>query len=129
MIPKDQLQAKADRMNAYLGISVSDNPAEIIERINNLGVMVSQSGECLAAAEYYRDAVISSETMKVIKEGYVDKVSMTVINNLIKSLAKEENFLCKQYDRINSASAKQMAGLITILSYKKTEFSSLNYTK
>lgn len=129
MIPKEDLQNKADRMNQYLQQKASDEPNDIIERINTLSVLISQSGECLAAAQYYRDSVISSETMRVIKDGYVDKVSMTVINNLIKSLAKDENILVNQFDRINAAATHQLDGLRSILSYRKTEFSSLNYIK
>lgn len=129
MIAKDQLQSKAERMNAYLQEKPSDEPNDIIDRINNLSVLISQSGECLAAAQYYKDAIISSETMQVIKNGYVDKVSMTVINNLIKSLAKEENYLVNQFDRINATATHQLDGLRSILSYRKTEFSTLSYGK
>ena len=64
---------------------------------------------------------IHSETMKVIREGFIDKMSITTINNLIKALAKDDNYLVNQFDRINSAAAKQLAGLITILSYRKAE--------
>ena len=129
MIPKENLQAKADSMSAYLQVKSGSEPNEIIERMENLSVMIIQAGDCLADAEYYRDSVISSETMKVIKEGYVDKVSMTVINNLIKALAKEENYLVKQFDRINSAAVHQLDGLRSILSYRKQEFATLSYGK
>ena len=129
MIPKEQLQDKADRMNKYLQEKASDEPNDIIDRINNLSVLISQSGEYLAAANYYKDALISSEIMRVMKEGIIDKLSMTAINKLVNSLAKEESFLVNQLDRINSAGVHQLDGLRSVLSYRKIEFSALSYIK
>jgi hypothetical protein len=123
------LTEKADAMNKYLQKQVGDEPNEIMERIELLGIMISQSGECLALAKHMQDSIVSSEIMKAVKDGYLDKVSATVMNKLVGALAKEENFLVNQFDRINSSAAKQLDGLRSILSYRKTEFSSLNYTR
>ena len=116
-----ELQQKATDMNAYLQKEVGSEPNDIIQRIEYLSIMISESGELLAKAKYNQDMTIHSETMKVIREGFIDKMSITTINNLIKALAKDDNYLVNQFDRINSAAAKQLAGLITILSYRKAE--------
>lgn len=129
MIPKEQLQDKADRMNAYLQDKASDEPNDLIDRINNLSILISQSGEYLAAANYYKDTLINSEIMKIMREGMVDRLSATALNKLVNALAKEENYLCMQFDRINSAAVHQLDGLRSILSYRKTEFSTLSYGK
>lgn len=129
MIPRDKLQAKADSMTAYLNEKSGSEPNDIIERIELLSVLISQSGEYLAAAKYYQDALVHSEIMKTIKEGYSDKLTATALNKLINSLAKDENYLVNQFDRINSAAGKQLEGLRSILSYRKTEFSTLGFIK
>ena len=129
MIAKEQLQPKADAMNGYLQEKSGDEPNEIIDRIQNLSILVSQSGEYLAAAKYYHDSLIHSELMKAIREGYNDKLTASALNKLVNALAKEESFLVNQFDRINSSATHQLDGLRSILSYRKTEFSSLNYTK
>lgn len=129
MIAKIDLQNKADRMNQYLQERSSDEPNDIIERINTLSVLISQSGECLAAANYYRDTLIHSELMKIVKDGVADKLSATALNKLVNSLAKEENYLVNQFDRINASGTHQLDALRSVLSYRKTEFSTLNYGK
>jgi len=129
MISKELLQPKADAMNAYLQEKANDEPHDIIERINNLSILISQSGEYLAAANYYKDTLIHSEIMKIMREGMVDRLSATALNKLVNALAKDESFLVNQFDRINSAGVHQMDALRSVLSYRKTEFSSLNYTR
>lgn len=116
-------------MNAYLQEKANDEPNDIIERINNLSILISQSGEYLAAANYYKDTLIHSEIMKIMREGMVDRLSATALNKLVNALAKDESFLVNQFDRINSAGVHQMDALRSVLSYRKTEFSSLNYTR
>ena len=129
MIPKIDLQNKADKMNQYLQDKPSDEPNDIIERINLLSVLISQSGECLAAANYYKDTLIHSEIMKIMREGMVDRLSATALNKLVNALAKDESFLVNQFDRINSAAVHQLDGLRSVLSYRKTEFSTLSYAR
>lgn len=128
MLSKEELKTKAEKMNAFLQLEVGSEPNDIIDRIEKLSILLSQSGEYLAQAKYLQDTITSSEIMKIIKEGYVEKSSITTVNKLINSLAKEENFLVNSFDRINSAAGKQSMGLVTVLSYRKAEFSTLNYS-
>ncbi len=129
MIPKEQLQPKADAMNLYLQDKANDEPNDIIDRINNLSILISQSGEYLAAANYYKDTLIHSEIMKIMREGMVDRLSATALNKLVNALAKDESYLVNQFDRINSAAVHQLDGLRSILSYRKQEFSTLSYAR
>lgn len=127
MKAKEELLEKAKKMQAYLEQKAGSEPNDLIERIENLSVLISQSGDFLAEAKYMQDSLISSEIMKAIKEGYNEKLSATALNKLINSLAKEENYLVSLFDRINSAAVHQLDGLRSILSYRKTEFSTLSY--
>ena len=123
------LQDKADRMHNFLQKEVGSEPNEIIERIEHLSILISQSGQLLSKCKYLQDTVIHGSIMNAIKDGYTEKLTPSALNKFVGALAKEENYLVKQFDEINSAAGKQLSGLITILSYRKTEFSFLNYTK
>jgi hypothetical protein len=128
MKTKEELLEKAKRMQAYLEEKPGTEPNEIIEKIENLSILISQSGDLLSQAKYIQDSVISSEIMNALKEGYQDKLTATGLNKLINSLAKEENYLVNLFDRINAAATHQLDGCRSILSYRKTEFSALNYS-
>lgn len=128
-LTKDQLKEKAEKMQKFLSEKPGNEPNEIIERIELLSVLISQSGEYLAATKFLQDQLIHSEIMKAITEGYNEKLSASALNKFINALAKEENFLVNSFDRINSAAVHQLGGCRTILSYRKTEFATLSYGK
>lgn len=123
----DELNLKAERMNAFLSEKMGSEPNDIIERIELLSILISQSGEFLADAKYLQDEIISSEIMKAIKAGYSETLSPTVLNKFVGSLAKKENYLVSIFDRINASATHQLDGCRSILSYRKTEFSTLSY--
>lgn len=129
MLSKEELKTKAEKMNAYLQEKPGSEPNDIIDRIENLSVLISQSGEYLADAKYHHDTIIHSEIMASLKNGYMDKLSMSAINKFVNALAKEENYLVNVFDRINSAGVHQMDSLRSVLSYRKAEFSTLSYGK
>ena len=129
MKPKEQLKEKAERFHQFLQSKFSKEPNDIIDRIELLGILISESGECLADAKYYRDKLINGEIMNALKAGYASQLTPSALNKFIASLAYEENLLVNMLDRINASATHQLDGLRSILSYRKTEFSSLNYTK
>jgi hypothetical protein len=130
MIPtQDELKDKAEKMNAYLQSKYPDDNNKIIERIEHLSVMIAQSGELLAGAKWHRDNVTKSSVVEVLREEFEKKLTPTALNKYIGALAKEENYLANIFDRINSAAVHQMDGLRSILSYRKAEFSALNYSR
>lgn len=123
MLNKEQLQEKADAMNAYLEKPFGSEPNDLIGRMEFLGIMIAQSGKLLAEAGYIKDTIIHSEIMKAVKEGYAETLTPTALNKLISSLAKEENKLVMLFDRINSTASKQLDSMRSVLSYRKAEFS------
>lgn len=128
-LTKDQLTAKAREMNLILLKESASEPNDLIDRIEKLSALISESGECLADAKYILDSLVHSEIMKAIKEGYNETLSATTLNQFIKALAKEENYLVNSFDRINSAAVHQLDGCRSILSYRKTEFATLSYQR
>lgn len=128
MKTKDELLKKAQAMQGYLEERPKQEPNDVIKKIENLSILIAESGDCYSQAKYLQDSVISSEIMKALKEGYQDKLTATGLNKLINSLAKEENYLVNLFDRINAAATHQLDGCRSILSYRKAEFSTLSYS-
>ncbi len=128
-LTNEELNSKAEKMQAFLQIKGGSEPNDIIDRIEKLNILMAESGELLSVAKYNQDQVISSEVMKVIKEGYSEKLSAMTLNKFITALAKEQNYLVNVFDRINASAVHQLDAARSVLSYKKTEFSTLNYTR
>jgi len=127
MLTKGQLTDKCEKMQRFLELKPGSEPHDLIDRIELLSVLISQSGECLADAKYLQDIAIGEAIQKSINLGYDQKLSISTINKYVNAEAKEFNWLVNTFDRINSASVHQLDGLRSILSYRKTEFATLSY--
>lgn len=125
---KEQLTEKAERMLTFLEVSPSDDPNEMIERINHLGILISQSGKMLADAKYYKDTLVNDAIMNALKQSYEERLSPSTINKFVETAAKEISYLVNMIERINSAASHQLDGIRSVLSYRKAEFSALNYS-
>ncbi|MGP1501882.1 MAG: hypothetical protein ACTTJM_08900 [Bergeyella cardium] len=125
---KDTLKKEAQKIQDYLEIHCSDEPAEITERIKTISVYMARSGEMLAQAKRLYNQKTTSEIgrtiVKIAKEQFL---SATAQNALVKSIGEEEMFLVDWIDRINKTCTHQMEALRTLLSYEKEQM-KLNRT-
>jgi hypothetical protein len=126
---KEQLTDKLEKMQAFLETKSGNEPHELIDRIELLSVLISQSGDCLADAKYLQDQIVHSEIMNALKSGYTEQLTASALNKFVNSLSKDENYLVNAFDRTNSAAVHQLDGLRSILSYRKAEFTTLSYGK
>ena len=117
----EQLNEKAVKMTAFLEKKCGNDPELIMERMENLNVMLIQSGECLADAKYHQDQVIHSTITKALTEAYQDRLSATLIKDFVRATAKDYNYLVTMFDRINSACVHQIDSLRSVLSYIKAQ--------
>jgi hypothetical protein len=117
----EELKEVAERMQTYLEIKPGPEPNDLIERAENLAVMIAKSGQCLAEAKYFQDCIVNGAIMDAIQRAYEEKLSASTINKFVTTAAKEQNFLCVWFDRINSASTHQLDALRTVISYRKSE--------
>lgn len=108
-------------MQEYLEKPYKADPDELIERINYLGIMISQSGQCLADAKYYQDTIVNGVIMEAIQKAYEEKLSASTINKFVTTAAKDQNLLVNTFDRINASAVHQLDAIRTIISYKKSE--------
>lgn len=123
----EQLKEKAAKFQQFLETRHGQEPDQLLERMELLAILVAQSGQCLAEAKYHQDQVINGEIGQAIDRLLTDKLSATTINQYVKTAAKEYNYLVNWLDRINATATHQLDALRTIISYRKTEFSALNY--
>lgn len=121
MLTKEEIKAKAERMQSYLDLKPGSEPNELIDRIENLLILVSQSGNYLSDAKYHQDGVVNGAIMEALQKAYEEKLSPSTINLFVKTAAKELNYLVNWLDRINATATHQIDATRSILSYRKTE--------
>ena len=117
----ESLKEKAGRMQSYLEETTPSEPNDLIDRTEKLNILIAQSGKMLADAEWYRDEIVNSAIMKSIKDSMEEKLSATILNQYIKTTARDYNFLVKWIDRINATATHQIDSIRTIISFRKAE--------
>lgn len=116
------MKEEAKKIQDYLDIMVSSDPAELVDRIATLMTYMSRSGQMLAQAKKAlrakKTAEISKTIMSIAKE---QCLSATVQNALLDSICEEEAYMVDWLDRINRTATHQIEGLRSLLSYEKEQ--------
>ena len=121
MLNREQLQDKAEKMQTWLELKPGSEPNDLIDRAENLSVLIAQSGQCLADAKYLQDVVVNGAIMEALQKAYEERLSPSTINKFVTTAAKEFNYLVNWLDRINSTAVHQLDGVRTIISFRKAE--------
>lgn len=121
MLSIEELQVKAEKMQAFLERKSGSEPNDLIDRADTLSILIAQSGQCLADARYIQDSVVNGAIMEALQRAYEERLSPSTINKFVTTAAKEQNYLVSWLDRINSAAVHQLDAIRTIISYRKNE--------
>lgn len=121
----DQLKQKARDMQKFLEVKSGSEANDLIERAENLMVLMAQSGQCLADAKYLQDIAVGNAIQKSINLEFDKKLTPSTINKYVSAEAKEFNHLVNTFDRINAAATHQLDGCRSILSFRKSEMTML----
>ena len=128
--PFARLIDECREIDAYMGITPSDNIEEIVERGNDLIVYISRTGKMLADAKYHLNVIRKAEIMDILKIIIPEKLSAKVQNALIDSVAREQQYLVDWCERLNRAAVHQLDWCRTVISKSKTEMQYLgSYNK
>lgn len=115
------LTEKSDQMHDYLRLPAltMDQEAAVVDRLMHLGRMLSLSGEYKAFAVAQYDQIVHGEIGQAIDRCLSEKLSVSLINQYVKTAAYEWNYLINSFDRINSAAGKMIMAIQTLISYEK----------
>lgn len=117
----EELKDIAANMQVFLETKPGSEPNDLIDRAENLAVLIAKSGHCLADAKYIQDMVVNGAIMDALKKAYDERLSASTINKFVTTAAKEQNYLVTLFDRLNSAAVHQLDGIRTVISYRKAE--------
>lgn len=100
-----------------------DEPVQIMEQLVEAENIMVNSGKMLADAKYWLNEAMYSEVIKQLKElAKKDKlITSTAVNQLIKSLCKEQQYLVDWCERLNRASTHRADYARSIISKQKLE--------
>jgi len=121
--PLSQIATECKSMQEYLEISVSDEPAEIEQRGNDLSVYMARSGKLLADAKYHKDRAVKDSILKRLDVN----ISASALNKLIEADSHDENYYVNWLDRINRTATHQLEWIRSVLSKIKQEMAYQNF--
>ena len=117
----DLIRTKITGFNKYLEVKCPQQDEDLIERLENLQVLLAQSGKYLADAKLLRDEQVQQAIKGVVSDPDMVGLSNTLMNEYVKSSAKDLNYLVNSLDRINSAAVHQMECVRSILAYRRSQ--------
>jgi len=122
--PFRELLAECKSIDEFMNVTMSEDPNEAVERGNTLITYIARTGKMLADAKYHKNAKMEDETIKIIEELLDKKYSAGIQNALIKSVAKEEQYLVDWCDRLNATATHQTEWCRTVISKAKAELNA-----
>lgn len=119
---REQIFQELTDIDGFLGITMSENAEEAVQRGNDLAVYVARTGKLLADAKYWLNEAMNSETMQTLRDVAKEaKATATAVNALVNSLCKEERYLVDWCERCNRTATHQLSWCVTVISKAKAE--------
>lgn len=106
-------------MQAFLEITPSDNPQELVQRLSDINVFMARSGKLLADAKAIQDTI----TAKVYEEhgAFITRVPATIATKFISSQTATINHIVNWLDRINRTLVHAGDNIRTQISFAKQD--------
>lgn len=100
-----------------------DEPTQIMEQLTIAESIMVNSGKLLADAKYWLNEAMHGETIDTLKDLAKQNkmVTSTAVNQIIKSLCKEQQYLVDWCERINRSSTHRADYCRSIISKHKAE--------
>lgn len=99
----------------------ADNPAACVDRAEQLAGYMALTGKMLADARYHYNQLLGSTILQALKLQSANEMSASTLNNYIKSMCRDYQYLCDVCDRLNSTTTHQLDLLRTLISKHKQE--------
>lgn len=128
--PKEGILSELTAIDEFLNIEMSDDGFEAVSRGNILAGYMARSGKLLADAKYHLNTKKKDDIFKVLEDtGRQSGATATAINELIKCICKEEQYLVDWAGRINAAVTHQIEWVRTVISKAKAEMQIGNFNR
>lgn len=126
--PQEQILDELRMIDIYLNITCSEQIEEVAERGNDLAVFIARSGKLLADAKYHLNEKMKDEIFETLREaGKNAKTSTTAVNQIIKSLCKEEQYLVDWCERVNRSATHQLDWCRSLMANARAEMQNINF--
>jgi len=116
----EQLKGMAERMQKKLEQPLPKEPNDLIAYLEEVDRIMAVSGNMLADAKYYQDAIKNAAILTSLSDEY-STLLQSAKNEFIKTEAKDQNYMVNWIDRINACAVHIKDSIRTIISYRKKE--------
>jgi hypothetical protein len=125
--PED-LNRAANEIQAFLEAEFNaDVSASCVARAEELAGYMAHTGKMLADAKYHYNTLLNSEIIKALKDQ--DKMTASTLNNYIKAMCKDYQYLVDWIDRINASCTHQIDLIRSLISKHKEELKLSGWQK
>lgn len=116
-----ELLEEAQRIQDFLEITTSDDPAELTNRLSDINTYMARTGRMLADAKLLQDNAMSATYGEHSKA--IMKMPATIASKFISSQCGDVNYLVNWLDRLNRTCVHQGDNIRTQLSFIKEQLS------
>jgi len=123
ILSKEQILENLALYQSQIDEKLVDEPTQIIEQLTVAESIMVNSGKMLADAKYWLNEAMHSETIKTLKElaSQNKLITSTAVNQIIKSLCKDQQYLVDWCERLNRSSKHRADLARSIISKQKAE--------
>ena len=117
----DQLEAECITIDKILALTISEQPAEALERGSDLAVYIARTGKMMCDAKWHQDKAKTEAIIQGSNAGLAKQLSATSFNEYVRSCITKENLIANWTERLHRTCEKQWEWCRSILSYAKEE--------
>lgn len=123
ILSKEQILENLAMYHSQIDEQLVDEPTRIIEQLTIAESVMVNSGKMLADAKYWLNDAMHSDTISTLKELAKQNkiVTSTAVNQIIKSLCKDQQYLVDWCERLNRSSTHRADLARSIISKQKAE--------
>lgn len=123
ILSKEHILENLALYQSQLDEKLVDDPNVIIEQLTVAESIMVNSGKMLADTKYWLNEAMHSETIDTLKDLAKQNklVTSTAVNQIIKSLCKDQQYLVDWCERLNRSSTHRADLARSIISKQKAE--------
>lgn len=123
ILSKEQILENLALYQSQIDEKLVDEPTQIIEQLTVAESIMVNSGKMLADTKYWLNDAMHSDTISTLKELATQNkiITSTAVNQIIKSLCKDQQYLVDWCERLNRSSTHRADLARSIISKQKAE--------